>query len=148
MTKTLKTAALSAFAGLATLLAVSSTANAGGGVILEFGDGYDGPHGGAFFDEPGFPHGPKPHGPKPHHPRPRDFVGGGIIIGDIGHSKPRHIARCTVDQALDKARFEYGLRRVNVEFANKHVIGVTGKRKHKWREIVFARAPGCPVIDY
>ena len=142
MTKTLKTTALAAFVGLAALVAIPATASAGADIFLEFGERH-GPRGGIRLgDEFGERHGPR----------------GGIRLddefGDHLRRRPhsdrmivRSIPRCTVDQAIDKAQYRFGLRRVSVEYANKHVIGVKGRKNGHRREIVFARAPGCPVID-
>lgn len=149
MNKTLKTAAVSALAGLAALVALPTASYAGRNadidLWLEFG-GHHGPRAGVILDGPR--HLPKPRGGHHHDdfPRPRDpdWMNGPkpdrVII--------RHVAKCTVDKAVRKAENAFGLRRVRVEFANKHVIGVEGRRKGHWVDIVFARAPGCPVIDY
>lgn len=142
MTKTIKTIALSALAGLTALVAIPSAANADGqhrrhqpnveaGIMLQFGGGH-GPKAGVFID-------PFENGHMRRHNR-HGLYESGIVI--------RKAPRCSVDQAVWKAKDRFGLRRVHVEFSNKHVIGVEGKKHGKWREIVFSRAPGCPVIDY
>ncbi len=149
MNTTLKIAA----AGLAALVAATSfvtgaSANPGDGwkkpkVIVDTDDmwrkkklprPFDGNHGGAFDD---FDY---------RHPGKRHHHGGPVIIfrAERTFAKP---ARCSVDDAVWKASSRYGLRRVHVEFANKHVIGVTGKKNGHWRDLVFARSPGCPLVS-
>lgn len=140
MTKTLKTFALSALAGLTALAAIPSAANADelyrrhrpnveAGIVLEFGNA-DVPRSGIVINR--YPH--KRHGNR------HDLFESGFVV--------RKAPRCSIDQAVWKAEERFGLHRVRVEYANKHVIGIEGKKRGKWREIVFSRAPGCPVIDY
>lgn len=63
---------------------------------------------------------------------------------------PRHHPRvawraCTPRHAVRKAE-RYGLRRAHVVRANRNIIKVRGHRHHQRVNMVFARAPGCPVI--
>ncbi|MFZ1681940.1 MAG: hypothetical protein WAT70_13050 [Rhizobiaceae bacterium] len=147
MNNTLKIAA----AGLAGIIAATSfatvaSANPGDGwkqpkVIVDTDDmwrkkklprPFDGNHGGAFDDFEHRRHGDRHHGPVIIFRTERSFV---------------KVARCSVDDAVWKASSRYGLRRVQVEFANRHVIGVTGKKNGHWRDLVFARSPGCPLVS-
>lgn len=125
MLTTLKTTVLAGVVGLAALASVPA-AQAGGHVIIGIG-GHHGPQAGIILDDPFFP--------RRH----------GHIGPERGFVKP---VGCSVDKALWKAQERYGLHRVEVAFVNKHVIGIEGRKKGKWREIVFSRAPGCPVVDY
>lgn len=52
---------------------------------------------------------------------------------------------CTPNRALDKAE-RLGFRRVDLERVGRDRIVVSGRRGGEWREVVFARDPGCPVI--
>jgi hypothetical protein len=142
MTKTCKTLALSALAGLAALAAIPSAANAEdmhrrhkpdaeAGIVIEFGKKH-GPEIGVVID-------PFDHGHMRRHDR-HDMFDKRFVV--------RKAPRCSPDQAMWKASNVFNLRRVHVEYANKHVIGVEGKKHGQWYEIVFSRAPGCPVIDY
>lgn len=154
MNKTLKTA-LSALAGLAALAAVPTAAFAGSGSDMDIWlkHGRNGPSGGVVLGDNG--HVVRDLDGKPvfrdddfpklrrHHHNPRVE----IWIDPF----PRHfvkVKKCSADQAVWKAKDKFGLRHVQVDYVTKHVIGVTGRKHGEWRDIVFSRAPGCPVIDY
>lgn len=127
MTLSLKSAAASAILGVSALFSVAAPANAD---RLELHFGTHGAEAGIVI------------GGRPRHYRP-------MVIDDFDrHDRPRHVRnRCTEDKALWKAE-NYGLRRVRVTFANHDVIGVKGRKHGENVRIVFARAPGCPVIRW
>lgn len=119
MFKTIKTAALSALVGLGTLAAIPATAQADS-IYLGFGGGNSRP--GVEF-----------------------FVG-----GQSGYSyRPgRHVRRdCTPQRAVNKAE-RMGLRNVYVRNNNRNRIRVEGRDRGDRVRVTFARAPGCPVINY
>ena len=128
MTLSLKTAAASAILGVSALFSVAAPANADS-LVLRFGT--HGADAGIVIN-----------GHSRHRPHP-------MLVDDFGrHERPRHVRnRCTEDKALWKAE-NYGLRRVRVTFANHDVIGVKGRKHGENVRIVFARAPGCPVIRW
>lgn len=75
----------------------------------------------------------------------------GIFLGTGGYTnwrphRPRFRA-CTTGRALHKAQ-RMGVRHARVRAANRHVIKVKGRMHRRHVSIVFARAPGCPVIRY
>lgn len=96
-----------------------------------------------------------------HHLHHGGGAGFGIWFGDGGHSywrydrRPRHWGHgprrgrhgCSVRRALNKAH-RMGVRHARVRLANHNVIKVKGRSRGHRVRIVFARAPGCPVIRY
>lgn len=58
------------------------------------------------------------------------------------HGRP---AACTPQRAVSKA-WRIGINRPVVRNANRNVIRVAGFSRGKRVNVVFARAPGCPVI--
>lgn len=72
---------------------------------------------------------------------------GHVRIWDGNRPHRPHVAwrACSPRQAVRKAA-RYGVDRAHVVRANRNVIKVSG-HKHRHRvNMVFARAPGCPVI--
>lgn len=101
-----------------------------------------------------------------HHNYHGGGAGFGIWFGESGHShwrrdhrRPRHwdngrrysprarVRGCSVRRALNKAH-RMGVRHARVRIANHRVIKVKGRSHGHRVRIVFARAPGCPVIRY
>lgn len=56
----------------------------------------------------------------------------------------RHRA-CSTHQALNKAQ-RMGIRHARVNRADRRVISVAGRSRGHHVRVVFARAPGCPII--
>lgn len=78
-----------------------------------------------------------------HRPGVEFFVG-----GTNGHSYRRHVRRdCTPRQAVRKAE-RMGLRDVYVRNNNRNRIRVQGRERGDRIRVTFAKAPGCPVINY
>jgi len=70
----------------------------------------------------------------------------GYRVTHEGECRGRRAARqCSPDRALDTAE-ALGFRRVEVEQVRRNRIIVSGRFRGKWREVVFSRQPGCPVI--
>lgn len=66
--------------------------------------------------------------------------------GHRHHFRHRRAGRiCTPRHAVRKAE-RLGIHRAHVVRANRRVIRVLGHRHHRRVGIVFARAPGCPVV--
>lgn len=156
MTMTLKTKAVAAFTGLAALLAVPAAAVAGSNADADIWLKKNGQRGGNVIrNESGHVVGKNDYQDRDFK-RPRHHHNPQLNIWIDPFPRyldqyPRHyvkVRRCSVDQATWKAQDQYGLRRVRVDYVTKHVIGVTGRRHGEWRDIVFSRAPGCPVINY
>ena len=61
------------------------------------------------------------------------------------HKRPVHRAACTPRNALNKAH-RMGVNRPFVRNANRNVIRVGGHSRGHRVNLVFARAPGCPVL--
>ena len=61
------------------------------------------------------------------------------------HGPSRHRHACTTNQALNKAH-RMGIRHARVQRADRRVISVGGRSRGHHVRIIFARAPGCPVI--
>lgn len=57
------------------------------------------------------------------------------------------VRRCSVNRALNKA-YRMGVNHPRVKFANRDVIKIKGRSRGHRVRILFARAPGCPVIRY
>ena len=117
MFASLKTAAVSAMVAFSTLAAIPATAQAEG-LYLNFGGKHD---------------------------------GFGVVIGQDGqrwHKRDRwdrRPARCTPDQALDKAE-RIGVRRARIADVDNRTITVSGRSRGDRVYITFARAPRCPII--
>jgi hypothetical protein len=70
----------------------------------------------------------------------------GFRVIEDRECRSRRVERqCTPNRALDTAE-ELGFRRVEIEDVRRNRIIVSGRRRGEYREIVFAREPGCPVI--
>ncbi|MFC5585544.1 hypothetical protein ACFPOD_10500 [Nitratireductor kimnyeongensis] len=116
MFQKLKIATASALIGLGTLLAAPATAQADS---LYFGFGIGGPSGDYLYGNSGRSH--RAERPRHHHPS------------------------CTHGQAVRKAE-SMGIRRARVVRANRNIIRVAGRTHRGPQQVVFARAPRCPVI--
>ncbi len=128
-----KKIAVSAIVSFGVLAAIPATAQAhsnhyrGGGGGAGFG---------IWFGESGHSHWRGPRGGRPHN------WGNGRRHNPIARAH-----RCSPRRALNKAR-RMGVRNARIGRVNHRVIKVRG-RSHGYRvKIVFARAPGCPVIRY
>ena len=85
--------------------------------------------------------------------------GAGVRVyhGDNGHvvrrghhrdhfrRAPRRVVSCTPQQAVYKAE-RMGVHRAHVRRVTRNVIKVNGRRFGRHVNVVFARAPHCPVI--
>jgi hypothetical protein len=75
-----------------------------------------------------------------------DDVRVGIRVSDEG---PRYARdwdrRCTPDRALVKAE-RMGVRRARIQSVHPRRISVVGRKHGDRIRVVFARAPGCPVV--
>lgn len=75
----------------------------------------------------------------------------GVVIGPDGHRHHRRDWRderaCSPRRAVDKA-YRMGFNRVEVERVGRNRITVSGRRWGERRNVVFSRAPNCPVIRY
>ena len=54
---------------------------------------------------------------------------------------------CSPERALDKAE-SFGVHRARIDYVTRHRIGVVGRQHGDWVNLTFARAPGCPVINW
>lgn len=136
-----RTAALTTLIGLGAIGATAGTAQADS---IRFGFGPGGAHVGVHIG-----HG---HDGWRRHHRRHDF---GRHHGrhDFGRHHRRHDfgrrdfrrAFCTQSRALHKAE-RLGVRRAHVVRANEHIIKVRGRRWGHRVNVVFARAPYCPII--
>lgn len=61
--------------------------------------------------------------------------------------RDRATRRCTPGQALRKAE-RLGLRRAHIADVDRYVIRVVGRKHHSRRQVVFARAAHCPIVDW
>lgn len=120
MTISLKKIAAAALISIGAMSAIPASASAAG-VDFYFGIGGPGPyfHGGH--------HGHGGYGPGRH----------------WGHRRG-----CSDYRALRKARYNYGLRHARIVHSGFRGIVVEGRRHHHHSRIVFANAPGCPVVRY
>lgn len=109
-------------AGLISLMGLGSIPAHADSFYLGFGDRDDYARGGAYVD--------------------RDYD----RYDDRRYDDRRSERRCSPDRALDKAE-RMGVRRARVDFVSKRRIGVIGRRHGDRIEVVFARAPGCPIIS-
>ncbi len=82
-----------------------------------------------------------------HWRRPGARRGGGDWHNGRRYNPIGRAHRCSPRRALNKAR-RMGVRNAHIRRVDHRVIKVRG-RSHGYRvRIVFARAPGCPVIRY
>lgn len=88
-----------------------------------------------------------------HHPHINPGFSFGITIGDGFYDDPfwdepvRPIRRvCTVERASQKAR-AMGIRHQTI-IKYPDVIKVKGRADGHRVQVLFARAPGCPVVSY
>jgi len=120
----LKTAALSAMIGFATLAAVPAGAQADG-LYLNYGTG----HGAGIGVQ----------------------VGGYDRADYRGrhnyHDERRGGWGCTPYRAVDKAE-RYGLRRARVVDVDRRTITVAGRKWGQHARMVFGRAPSCPIVRW
>ena len=63
-----------------------------------------------------------------------------------GYDRPRHRPGCAPWQAIDQARY-FGLRRAEIADINRRRVIVEGRGRYGWGRMVFANAPGCPLIS-
>lgn len=78
----------------------------------------------------------------------------GIYVGGGGYYQPRHYSSrpvyrprvCAPGQAIEKARWN-GLRRAYVSKVGPRRVVVEGTGRYGWGRMVFANAPGCPLIS-
>jgi hypothetical protein len=119
----LKTAALSALVGVATLAAVPATAQAEG-LYLNYGGHHSGVGVGVQIGD---------------YDRVDYRWGHRYDRRDYGH--------CTPYRAVNKAQ-RYGVRRAHVVDVSRRTITVAG---HKWGDrvrLTFGRAPSCPIVRW
>ncbi|TPL09583.1 MULTISPECIES: hypothetical protein [unclassified Mesorhizobium] len=117
MNTTIKTAALSALVGLATLAAIPAHADS---LYLGFGNNQD-PRFGVYAGDDGY---------RYRRDERRDDWRRG----------------CSPERALDKAD-RMGLRRARIVDVNRRTVKVMGRQYGDRVVIVFANERGCPVID-
>jgi hypothetical protein len=68
----------------------------------------------------------------------------GVI--EVNHRRwHRPPARCNADRAVNKA-WRMGLNRVRVTHVGSRTITVRGRWRGHSGRVIFARAPGCPVV--
>ncbi len=120
MFKSLKAVAFSALIGLGALAAMPATASAEG---VYFNLGNRSGVGVEFVD----------HRDGYRHHRPRH---------GRGWDRPRG---CSAERAVNKAE-RMGLRRARIVGMNRNSIRVAGRKWGERMTIVYARAPGCPII--
>ncbi|QDZ00577.1 hypothetical protein FQ775_09390 [Nitratireductor mangrovi] len=122
MFRFLKTAALASMIGVGAIGATAGTAQADG---LSIGFGGSGGHFSMYFGD-----------------------GGRHWHSDRRWGKGRHFRRgCTPWRAVNKAR-HMGVRHARVVRANHRIIKVRGRKFGHRVNIVFARAPHCPVLNW
>lgn len=122
MLKKIRNAAFSALIGLGALAAVPATAQADS---LTFHAGGGGAGFGIWFGDSSRTHW---RGDRRWHNRHRP-----------------HYRVCTPGQALNKAH-RIGIRHARINRVNHRVIAVGGRSRGHHVRVVFARAPGCPII--
>ncbi|WP_173932048.1 hypothetical protein [Chelativorans sp. Marseille-P2723] len=118
MFRKIRVAAISAILGLGTLAGAPATAQAD---RIYFSIGGNGAQGGFFVG----------HRPGWHPP----------------HRGAHRVRACTPDRAVEKAR-RLGLRKVRVTRADRHTIRVSGQKHRHRAQVVFSRAPHCPVLRF
>lgn len=116
MFRRIKIAVLSAVLGLGTLAAAPATAQADG-IYFSFGS---------------------------------QGASAGIHVGNRdrhhrAHRPHRKVQACTPAMALQKAK-RMGLRNARVVRSDRRVIRISGHKRHGRSQMVFARAPHCPII--
>lgn len=121
----LKTAALSAMIGFATLTAIPAGAQADG-LYLNYGSGHHGADFGVQVE--GYDR--------------ADYRGRHTY-----HDERRGGWGCTPYRAVDKAE-RYGLRRARVIDVSRRSITVAGKKWGRHVVLSFGRAPSCPIIRW
>lgn len=65
--------------------------------------------------------------------------------GDRRHRRP-DMRGCSPRQAIQEARWN-GLRRAEIADVNRRRVIVEGRGRYGWGRMVFANAPGCPLIS-
>ena len=122
MLKTIRNAAFSALIGRGALAAVPAAAQADS-LTLHAGSG--GAGFGIWFGDSSRTHWRNPPGWQYRH-------------------RPQY-RTCTPGQALNKAH-RIGVRHARIKRVNHRVIAVGGRSRGHHVRVVFARAPGCPII--
>lgn len=124
MFKTFKTAAMAGLIGLSALAAVPANADS---IYLGLGDRHDDARVGVYLGDSG----------RMHYPHERDRY---------REREFRHVERrCNAERALDKAA-RIGVHRARIDYIDDESIGVRGRSNGDRVEVIFARAPGCPII--
>lgn len=123
-------------AGIAALIALgaisATTGSAAAGPDIGFGIYIGGP---GYYDGPGYGDGPRyGHGPR-HRGRHEEW-----------RAPPRR-AGCAPFRAVEKARWS-GLHRAHVQDVTSRRVVIGGYRAYGFDRMVFANAPGCPIIRY
>ena len=123
MLTTLKSAIFAGLVGLTGLTALPASADS---LYLGFGDRHD-PRFGVYMGDSG----------RSYYPRERydDRDGWRVRRG------------CSPERALDKAE-SFGVHRARIDYVTPRRIGVVGRQHGDWVNLTFARAPGCPVLDW
>jgi hypothetical protein len=123
MFPTLKSAVFAGLVGLAGLTALPANADS---LYLGFGDRHNDPRFGVYMGEGGHAYYP-----------PERY-------GDRDGWRGRG---CSPDRALYKAE-SFGVHRARIDYVTPRRIGVSGRQHGDWVQLTFARAPGCPVLDW
>jgi len=124
----LKTAIFAGLVGLSGLSALPAQAD---GFYLGFGNRQDDGRFGVYMGDSS----------RTHYPRERwrrdddEWEGGWRRRG------------CSPERALYKAE-NFGIHRARIDYVTPRRIGVTGRKHGDWVQLTFARAPGCPVLDW
>jgi len=122
MLTTFKSAIFAGLVGLTGLTALPASADS---LYLGFGDRHD-PRFGVYMGDSS----------RTYYPGER--------YGDRGDWRGRG---CSPERALDKAE-SFGVHRARIDYVTRHRIGVVGRQHGDWVNLAFARAPGCPVINW
>jgi len=125
MMTTLKSAIFAGLVGLAGMTALPASADS---LYLGFGDGHNDPRFGVYMGDSG----------RAYYPRRR------YDDDETGGWRAR---RCSPETALYKAQ-SFGVHRARIDYVTPRRIGVTGRQHGDWVQLTFARAPGCPVLDW
>src|SRR5262245_4618800 len=123
----LKSAVFAGLVGLAGLTALPASADS---LYLGFGDRHNDPRFGVYMGEGGHAYYPRRNWDEDN-----NWDGGW------------RARRCSPERALYKAE-SFGVHRARIDYVTPRRIGVVGRQHGDWVNLTFARAPGCPMINW